>query len=137
MHKLDFISGAPKTFIFQRESNKTNLGGLITILFLIAIFFIIYAYLHEYFVNDKYTITYSYNRTFYEKVEEKEARYKNDDLYPELEYFLMTAQKKISKNLKIMLKNGTFLNLTIDYPEVYKMKVNDIFFYIYYKCQNA
>ena len=136
MHKLDFISGAPKPFIFQRESNKTNLGGLFTILFLIAIFFIIYAYLHEYFVNDKYTVTYSYNRTYYEKVEEKEARYKNDDLYPELEFFLYMGQEIISKNIKIMLKNGTFLNLSINNPEVYKMKVNDILFYIYYKCQN-
>ena len=53
MQRLDFISGAPKTFIFQQESNKTNLGGLITILFFIAMIIIIYAYLHEYFVNDK------------------------------------------------------------------------------------
>ena len=45
MKKLDFISGAPKTFIFQQDSNKTNLGGLLTILFIIAMLIIIYSYI--------------------------------------------------------------------------------------------
>ena len=35
MHGLDFLSGAPKTLIFEKGSNKTNFGGVLTIIYLI------------------------------------------------------------------------------------------------------
>ena len=54
MHKFDLISGAPKTFIFERSSNKTNLGGFFTIIFLVIIIMIMNGYLYEYFANPKY-----------------------------------------------------------------------------------
>ena len=32
MNKLDFLSGAPKTLIFEKNSNKTNFGGVWTLI---------------------------------------------------------------------------------------------------------
>ena len=58
MKAIDFISGAPKTFIFQQGSNKTNLGGILTVLFILAIIVIIFAYLYEYIANEKYVVSY-------------------------------------------------------------------------------
>ena len=87
MKKLDFISGAPKTFIFQQDSNKTNLGGILTVLFIIAMLIIIYSYIYECFANDKYNVSYYYNKVFYED-EELDEIYDNNDLYPELTYKL-------------------------------------------------
>ena len=51
MHRFDFISGAPKTFIFQKDSNKTNLGGLLTLIFIIIIILMINSYLYGYIAN--------------------------------------------------------------------------------------
>ena len=83
MKALDFISGAPKTFIFQQGSNKTNLGGILTVLFIIAIIVIIFAYLYEYIANEKYVVSYYYNEEHYED-EELDNKYDNKMLYPEL-----------------------------------------------------
>ena len=133
MHKLDFISGAPKTFIFQQESNKTNLGGLITILFFIAMIIIIYAYLHEYFVNDKYTASYSYNTTFYSP-EEQEEYLENDELYPDLNFSIYIPNERIRNNTKVFTNNGKPISL--DEDSYTKMKITDIFLEIYFKCKN-
>ena len=103
MKKLDFISGAPKTFIFQQDSNKTNLGGLLTILFIIAMLIIIYSYIYEYFANDKYNISYYYNEVHYED-EELNDLYNNEKLYPELTYLLFSNEK--AKDLIILDSNS-------------------------------
>ena len=86
MNKLDFISGAPKTFIFQKDTNKTNLGGFFTIFFCLIIIFITFSYLYEYFANPKYEITYTYDKKIYS--EEESEIYSDRKLYPELNYSL-------------------------------------------------
>ena len=53
MHRLDFLSGAPKTFIFEKSSNKTNLGGVFTLIYLIIVLIISLAYIVDYEVNPK------------------------------------------------------------------------------------
>ena len=60
MNVLDFISGSPRTFIFQKGSNKTNLGGVLTFIYLIILLVIIVAYLYDYFTHDKYDYSYFY-----------------------------------------------------------------------------
>jgi hypothetical protein len=108
MKKLDFISGAPKTFIFQQDSNKTNLGGILTILFIIAMLIIIYSYIYEYFANDKYKVSYYYNEVYYEDEELNEI-YNNEKLYPELDYTLAleySGEKEKLKNVIILDSNS-------------------------------
>ena len=53
MEKLDFLSGAPNTFIFEKNSNKTNLGGVFTLIYLIIVLIIFIAYIFDYEVNPK------------------------------------------------------------------------------------
>ena len=129
MKKLDFISGAPKTFIFQQDSNKTNLGGLLTILFIIAMLIIIYSYIYEYFANDKYNISYYYNEVHYED-EELNDLYNNEKLYPELTYLLFSNEK--AKDLIILDSNSKEIPLL----EVRKEKVSELFFRAFHKCKN-
>ena len=134
MKKLDFISGAPKTFIFQQDSNKTNLGGLLTILFILAMLIIIYSYIYEYFANDKYNVSYYYNQVYY-KDEELNEIYSNEKLYPELRYAL--ALQYFGKEEKI--KNLIFLDTNseeIPLGVIRKAKVSDLLFVAYYKCKN-
>ena len=47
-HALDLLSDSPKNFIFQREANKTNFGGILTILFFISFIFISILYILDY-----------------------------------------------------------------------------------------
>ena len=59
MHCLDFLSESPKNFIFEKESNKTNFGGVLSLFYIIIMFFISLAYLLDYFMNDHYLVEYS------------------------------------------------------------------------------
>ena len=134
MKKLDFISGAPKTFIFQQDSNKTNLGGILTVLFIIAMIVIIYAYLYEYFANDKYNVTYLFTEEHYTN-EEMDAKYDDNLLFPEIKYSLDIVYHgfgNITDDLLILdpyyKEIPLWKNIT--------SKVNDLFFGVFFKCKN-
>ena len=58
MKKLDFLSNSPKTFIFQKSSNKTTFGGFLTIIYILVILIIAFVYICNYAANDKYIISY-------------------------------------------------------------------------------
>ena len=55
MHVLDFLSSSPKFFIFQKETSKTNFGGILFLIYIIVMITISLAYIVNYAVNDKYT----------------------------------------------------------------------------------
>ena len=55
MHVLDFLSSSPKFFIFQKETAKTNFGGILFLIYIIIMMTISLAYIVNYAVNDKYT----------------------------------------------------------------------------------
>ena len=52
MRKIDFLSNPPKTFIFQKSSNKTAFGGFLTIIYLLIILIIAFTYIYNFVVND-------------------------------------------------------------------------------------
>ena len=52
MRKLDFLSNSPKTFIFQKSSNKTTFGGFLGIIYILIILIIAFIYIYNYAVND-------------------------------------------------------------------------------------
>ena len=54
MNCLDFLSGSPKLFIFQKEANKTNFGGVLFLIYILIMILISTFYLINYIINDKY-----------------------------------------------------------------------------------
>ena len=58
MRKLDFLSNSPKTFIFEKSSNKTTFGGFLTLIYILIIFIMSFVYIYNYLINDKYIITF-------------------------------------------------------------------------------
>ena len=58
MRKLDFLSNSPKTFIFEKSSNKTTFGGFLTLIYVLLIFIMSFVYIYNYLINDKYIITF-------------------------------------------------------------------------------
>ena len=76
MKNVDFLSGAPKMFIFEKNSNKTSLGGVLTIIFLIVFFVLAFVYIYNYEMDNKYIVSYgSYQKPY----DEKEVDDKNKD----------------------------------------------------------
>ena len=77
MHSFDFFSESPNIFIFQKEYNKTNFGGILFSLFTIIMFLISLAYILDYAINEKYTYEAV---TFYNHTDDKaELKKMNDD----------------------------------------------------------
>ena len=60
MHFLDFISDSPKLFIFQKESNKTNLGGIFFLIYLILVILIVAFYIHDYLEKEEFSFSYAF-----------------------------------------------------------------------------
>ena len=64
MKGFDLLSGAPKTLIFEKDSNKTNFGGVLTMIYLIVLLIIIITYMVDYSINPKYSVVYTYEHQF-------------------------------------------------------------------------
>ena len=128
MKRFDIISGAPKTFIFQKNSNKTSVGGIFTILFIVMIFLIIFSYLYEYFVNDKYKVSYTYESELYE---DWDKAYNNDTLYPKIDFNLY-IEGNIAKSIKTFIidKNGKLVEIPLGFNHITTKRVSDINIYI-------
>ena len=74
MRKVDFLSDSPKMYIFEKNSNKTTFGGFLTVIYLIILFLLAFAYIYSYDKNNKYIVTY----TNYKKACDDTEREKND-----------------------------------------------------------
>lgn len=79
MHPLDILSDSPHLYLFQKVSNKTNLGGFLFLIYLIIIIIIIVYYIVDYTKNEKYIIE-SFTHFNMKTEKEKEERNK-DQLY--------------------------------------------------------
>ena len=60
MHPLDIFSDSPKLFIFQKQTNKTNFGGILTLIFSLIMIFISLLYFLDYNDLNDYSIEYSH-----------------------------------------------------------------------------
>ena len=61
-HAIDFLSDQPRNFIFQKTSNKTNLGGILSLIYLIVFLIIAVSYFVFYALKDNYSIEYLLNQ---------------------------------------------------------------------------
>ena len=77
MHFLDFISSPPKVFIFEKEANKTNLGGVFFFIYLLILIIILIFYLFRFINADKYTFS---SNTIEELLTEEEINNRKNSL---------------------------------------------------------
>ena len=158
MYKLDFLSNSPKNFIFQKATNKTNLGGILTLIYIIIIILITIFYFINFNMNERFNIDF---------ISEYNERYESDDKMKEkilpkksipfFDFrFSLSIDKDIAKNIisdsKIIAVEDHFLGTEkITKDIVYES--SDIFgtdylaitnnhtnlsnqIYLYYKCDN-
>ena len=71
MNVIDIISNSPKIYIFQKSSNKTNLGGVFTLIYFLFLSGIFIGYLYDYYVYEKYEYNFFYKYFSDEQIKEK------------------------------------------------------------------
>ena len=106
MHGFDFLSHAPINFIFEKNSNKTNLGGVLTLIYLILVILITIAYMYDYSVNSKYSVLYRSENIFKSDLESKIPRYDDKILNPKITFNLQPgADYVIPEHYVIIVKD--------------------------------
>ena len=143
MRNLDFLSESPKMFIFNKEANKTNFGGILFLIYIIIMILISLAYILDYAFNDKYSIenmiTYNYTH------DSNENKKMNDDeeLNPYLNltisfvkfhtftiHSLIGGKTQFLEEKKVIISTGPFYFFNL------REKVFFLDFTIAYKCGN-
>ena len=133
MNRLDFLSKSPNTLIFGQKSSKTNLGGVLTVIYLIIVIIIAVTYLFDYGVNNKYSVLYISENEFISD-EQALERINNEKLNPEISFNLNLTMGNISNFYLIKLDPFT-LNLSVEELKgEHKAKPLNIFYGIMYKC---
>ena len=135
MQKLDFLSGAPKTFIFEKSSNKTNLGGVFTLIYLIIVLIIFLVYIYDYEVNPKYEAQFS-SKHFYKSDDEyMNNKIKDEKLNPKLSFRFEFGSEELEN--EFVVYNFYFPWNQFEFRKEYKLSANDFNFYFGYRCKNT
>ena len=139
MHPLDIISNSPNLYILRKESNKTNFGGFLFLIYLIIIITIFVYYIIDYTKNDKYIIQ-SFNHFNIKSDEEKEERNKNDFYNPTINFNLSTSVYFFGHFFDLsILKLQIYDNKKekfIEKGSKFSTKINDFDIIIIYECNN-
>ena len=134
MHRLDFLSGAPKTFIFEKSSNKTNLGGVFTLIYLIIVLIISLAYIVDYEVNPKYEAQFSSEHFFNYDNEYRENKMKDKKFNPKLSFRFEYLHEELENNF--IIYNSSDMN-PLEFRKEYESFSNEFSFYLGYICKNT
>ena len=102
MKQFDILSQPPRTYIFERFSNKTIFGGVLSIIYLLIMIFISIYYIYNYIIGDKYEYYYSYREL---PEEQKKKVFAGFDPNPPIHIKLDAINEldwNISSNLKFI-----------------------------------
>ena len=134
MNALDFLSGFPNLYIFQKESNKTNFGGFLFFIYLIAIILIIVYYIIDYEKNNKYIIQ---SFTHFNILSEKEIEERNKDVifnpFINFKFDIHGINEEFNKKIKLSgLKNYIYVGRN----NIFRTQVDYTRFFVGYECEN-
>lgn len=141
MNKLDFLSKEPKALIFGKNSNKTNFGGVLTLIYLIIVLIIAIAYIYDFSKNKKYEINYTYDYQYHNEAEFISKRNNDENTNPKLVYNL-NIDKGGNPNLNeshFVLVSGDQLSDDegmINFNKNYESHVYGLDFILYYICKS-
>ena len=153
LNRLDFLSNAPKNFIFRNTSNKTNFGGVLFLLYIFIVVLIIIFYLCKFYTDEDYSVEYTYYHKILNAEEEEimlnTTRYnpffdfkfqfyfeKNDKKYSLPDDFVlinMTNDQKIPLGVTLKRK-VTDIDIAVAMNKDYNKSVpHDIYVYLSYQ----
>ena len=133
---LDFLSQPPNNFIFRRDSNKTFIGGLLSIIYFIFAFLVLLIYYIGYRRSLPYEIT-SYIAQDKVLNDIQKEKFKNSDKYNPTLKFKFTMDfggKQLSDKFILNKKKKKKI---IGRNETIERRVNDLDIYVLYKCKKG
>ena len=126
MHPLDIISESPNLYILQKESNKSNFGGVLFLIYLAFIILVIVYYIIDYTQNPPYEIQ-SFSHFNLKTEQEKEERINNPLYNPSINFKLNLRDNKDGTNLsdKVKIYNPKTRKF-INKNEIFKNDINGL-----------
>ena len=125
MNILDIISDSPKVYIFQKSSNKTNLGGIITLVYFIILVLISIAYIYDFYHVNYFQFNYFFKNI--KKEDREKLKTENKDFNPNLTFTIeILNRNNILSNDKFVLYESGYI---LDGYELKKMLKNCLLIY--------
>ena len=127
-NRFDFLSNAPKNFIFRNTSNKTNFGGILFLLYIFVVALIATIYLCDFFTDEDYSVEYTHNSKILDQ-NTAELKLKDDRYNPyfdfmfEFHYIKENREYKLNDSFKLINMTN---DQTIQLETISKAKVSDI-----------
>ena len=137
MHCLDLISGPPKFFIFQKESNKTNLGGVLFFIYFLIVIFICIFYFYRFSKAEKYSFSSNVIEEISITQDEVNKRKKSSYYNPAFDFSFELEnyyRQPISSNFIIYDPNPNNEDRVVERDKWYKKNVDNNEFLIFYDC---
>ena len=136
LNKLDFLSPSPKGFIFQQNSNKTNLGGVLFLIYLLLFFILFIYYISLYALDDNYSIEY----LFFENILDRKAYIKrmNDERYNPLfnTYAYLFDGPLYPDNRFVVIDLSSSSHPIFHYPFFQEKRFSNFKYIVAYDCLN-
>ena len=140
MNGLDFLSGAPKNMIFERNSNKTNLGGFLTLIYLTIVLLITAFYIYDFVSNNSYEVSYTYDYQYLDEDEFIQKRYLDDNYNTKLNFnFRLSgdAYEDFNESNFFLFFYDPYEGKELKFGVDEESRVYDLSFYLFYKCEDV
>ena len=136
LNKLDLLSIAPKNFIFKSKSNKSILGGFLTLIFIMITFIIFAYYLINFITEQNYSVEYVFYDEFV-SLDETEKRLEEERYNPYFDFNFDLFNYETGVNLpeEYILFNDTDGEIIPRQTLLHK-KISDINMYVSYLCND-
>ena len=135
---LDFLSSAPRSFIFQKKSNRTNFGGVLSLLYILVFLIISSFYLVSYFNEDNYLIQYLYQEKFITE-EEILKRVGSDTYNPKFnicfDIKVKAEEKEIAERFQVRRYNNIVFS-EVNKSVCQNIRFTDLNWLVVYDCLN-
>ena len=128
MEKFYFLSGAPKSFLFEKRAKENVFGSFLTIIYLIVVILIATLYIYDYTTNSKYSIIFTNELEILTDDESILKKEEDRDLNPLIEFNVRIDAKNESN---FVLLSGTEIS---NFGVNYQSNAKTTAFAIAYKC---
>ena len=139
MHPFDILSPSPNLYLFQKESNKTNFGGFLFLVYLVIVIIVLIYYIIDYGKNPPYIIQ-SFNHFNYKKKEEIEERNMQNKYNPFINYKIQVNYTK--NRIKYDITNYFILydynrSRFIDSNKTFYDRIDTFDYGLYFVCDDS
>ena len=138
MNPIDVISNSPKVYIFQKISNKKNLGGLLTLIYFIFFILLFLIYFYDYSVYEKYEYHDFYK--FFENDKQIKEKKEDPEYNPPINFSFEVQNETgntLTENFGIYIFNpdNTKDRREIKMNEIINKKPDEFGIILYFKCK--